>query len=75
MGEYYQKLTKVLSSKSMDPQAEKFYDTASFLKRVDQGFSFDLLFLDIYLEEENGYRFAKRLRNENIPAENQQPAF
>ena len=50
----------------MDARIEEFYDTASFLKQVDHAVSYDLIFLDILLEEENGYLFAKYLRDEDI---------
>lgn len=66
MDEFTQKLNKVLSSKNIDAEIEKFYDPASFLERVDQGTPFDLIFLDIFLGKENGYQFAKSLRNEDI---------
>lgn len=66
LDEFQQKLGKALLSRSTDARIEKFYDTASFLKRVNQGISFDLVFLDVYLEEENGCLAAKDLRNENI---------
>lgn len=64
--EFLPKLSKALSSKNIEAETEKFHDTASFLQRAYQGISFDLIFLDIYLGEENGYLFAKRLRSEEI---------
>ncbi len=79
MGDFHQRLDKSLSTKGMDARIEEFYDTASFLKQVDHAVSYDLIFLDILLdedydlifldillEEENGYLFAKYLRDEDI---------
>lgn len=66
MDEFLPRLDKALSSKSMDAKIEKFDNTASFLKRINQGVLFDLVFLDIYLGKENGYQFAKQLRNREI---------
>lgn len=66
---FHKKLTEVLSLKKVDAQIEAFPDTASFLSRVENGRAFDLIFLDIYLDGENGYQFAKRLRGEEIGVE------
>lgn len=66
---FHQKLSEVLSSKKVAAQIETFPNTVSFLRRMESGQAFDLIFLDIYLDEENGYHFAKRLRSENIHVE------
>lgn len=65
--EFHKKVDKTLASKNIDAETEEFYDTASFLKRINKGIVFDLIFLDILLDNENGYSFAKQIRNENIP--------
>ena len=66
---FQKKLTEVLSLKKVDAQIEAFPDTSSFLSRAENGRAFDLIFLDIYLDGENGYQFAKRLRSEDIGVE------
>lgn len=65
--EFHKKINKILASKNIDAETEEFYDTASFLKSIHKGIVFDLIFLDILLDDENGYSFAKQLRRENIP--------
>ncbi len=52
MGDFHQRLDKSLSTKGMDARMEEFYDTASFLKQVDHAVSYDVIFLDILLEED-----------------------
>lgn len=64
--ELHQRLDRLLSAKDIDARVEEFHDTVSFLKQVDHDISYDLIFLDILLEEENGYLFAKYLRDEDI---------
>lgn len=66
---FCQRLTEVLSSKKVTAKVETFHDTTSFLRRMESGQVFDLIFLDIYLGAENGYHFAKRLRSENMQIE------
>lgn len=65
--EFHKKVNKALASKNIDAETEEFYDTASFLERINKGIVFDLVFLDILLDNENGYSFAKQIRRENIP--------
>ncbi len=64
--EFHEKVTKALRAKNIDAETEDFLDTASFLERINKGVVFDLIFLDILLDNENGYSFAKKLRKENI---------
>lgn len=66
-GEFHKKINKALASENIDAETEEFYDTASFLGRINKGIVFDLIFLDILLDNENGYSFAKQIRKENIP--------
>lgn len=65
--EFHKKVNKMLAAKNIDAETEEFYDTASFLERVNKGIIFDLIFLDILFDDENGYSFAKHIRKENIP--------
>src|SRR4051794_21007416 len=65
--EFHKKVNKTLASKNIDAEIEEFYDTASFLERINNGIVFDLIFLDILLDHENGYSFAKQMRKENLP--------
>ena len=65
--EFHKKVNKTLASKNIDAETEAFYDTASFLEKINNGIIFDLIFLDILLDHENGYSFAKQMRKENIP--------
>ena len=51
--EFHKKVNKVLALKNIDAETEKFYDTASFLERINKGIVFDLVFLDILLDNEN----------------------
>lgn len=67
--EFHKRLSAVLASKNIDVEIEDFPDTTTFLRRLESGHAFDLIFLDIYLDGENGYQFAKRLRSENIGVE------
>jgi DNA-binding LytR/AlgR family response regulator len=57
-----EKCSKLLTARNIDAQVEAFSDTASFLARSREGIPFSLLFLDILLDAENGYLFAKELR-------------
>lgn len=66
---FHKRLSAVLASKNIDAEIEDFPGTASFLRRLESGRAFDLIFLDIYLDGENGYQFAKRLRSEDIGVE------
>ena len=60
--EFHKKVNKTLASKNIDAETEAFYDTASFLEKINNGIIFDLIFLDILLDHENGYSFAKQMR-------------
>ncbi|HAP20666.1 MAG TPA: hypothetical protein DCR27_05275 [Lachnospiraceae bacterium] len=64
---FHKKVNKALAMKNIDAETEEFYDTASFLGRINNGIVFDLIFLDILLDGENGYSFARQIRRENIP--------
>lgn len=64
--ELHKQVEKSLSFQDLDAQIHEFYNTASFLESMDQGNHYDLIFLDILLDGENGYSFAKQLRNEDI---------
>lgn len=64
---FHKKVTETLASKNIDAEIEAFYDTASFLKRINNRIIFALIFLDILLDNENGYSFAKQMHKENIP--------
>lgn len=61
-----QRIENVLTSKGIAANLDMFHDTASLLERIRQGVSFDLLFLDILLDGEDGYSFAKYLRDRDI---------
>ena len=64
--EFRRKLQAVLSSKETEADITCFSDTASLLHELNRGGSYDLIFLDILLEEENGYFFAKELRKNGV---------
>jgi len=63
---FNKRLSSVLASKNIAAEIEDFPDTASFLRRLESGRTFYLIFLDIYLGGENGYFFAKQLRREAV---------
>ena len=50
--EFHKKVNKALVSKKIDAETEEFYYTASFLERINIGIVFDLVFLDILLDNE-----------------------
>lgn len=63
--EFHHNMKKILASKNITAQIEEFHNTAGFLEKMEKGNTFDLIFLDILLENENGYSFAKKLRRKN----------
>ncbi len=66
INEFHEKINKALALRKIDAETEEFFDAASFLERVKKGIVYDLIFLDILLNQENGYAFARQLRRENI---------
>lgn len=66
---FHKRMSAVLASKNIDAEIEDFPDSASFMRRLESGRTFDLVFLDIYLGAENGYYFAKQLRSQAVDVE------
>jgi len=46
-----------------------FHDTVSLMEELLNGICFDLIFLDIYIKNENGYEFARQLRKRGITSD------
>ncbi len=46
-----------------------FHDTDSLMEELSKGICFDLIFLDIYIKNENGYEFARHLRKRGITSD------
>lgn len=62
----FQKLLSEFSAaRNLDCRLTHFPDTRSLMKAVEMGKHYDLIFLDILLQSENGIDFAKLIRNQS----------
>ncbi len=66
---FQNKVRALLDARGVAAELVTFSTAELLLHQLNSGARFDLLFLDIFLGEENGYQFARKLREEGVEAD------